>query len=280
MQCSCATLLLGTHANSQPRVRPASLTAGTTTYIGQSGASTNGSVLIVWANKGETPPDWSAFPRVVTVVQETDDLVTRTTGRLPIDFSLNNRFRPYSSIRTLAVFSVDNDMLVNMKYMDFCFESWRLVKHSIVGFAIRVAKKSIEEKWSGLYEAHCEYTHWVCRIAQFIRMGLFLWSAWFDCRLTMLGLTSIGLGPGWSAGNVPGHKLEYNLVYTNAAIFHRELLNAYTCEMPPAVREMVSTIRSCEDIAMNILSYAKWGAQPLGVTTAHRCVDNYGIAPK
>lgn len=52
-------------------------------------------VVIVWANKGETPPDWSAFgSRVATVVQESDDLVTRARGRLPIDFSLNNRFRP------------------------------------------------------------------------------------------------------------------------------------------------------------------------------------------
>jgi hypothetical protein len=79
---------------------------------------------------------------------------------------------------------------------------------------------------------------------------------------------------------VPGHKLEYNLIYTNAAVFHRELLNAYTCEMPAVVRDMVAEIRSCEDIAMNVLSYAKWGAQPLGVTTSMRCVDNYGIAPK
>jgi hypothetical protein len=53
-------------------------------------------VVIVWANKGETPPDWSSYPRVATVVQESDDLVTRQgRGRLPIDFSLNNRFRPY-----------------------------------------------------------------------------------------------------------------------------------------------------------------------------------------
>ena len=79
---------------------------------------------------------------------------------------------------------------------------------------------------------------------------------------------------------MPGHKLEYNLIYTNAAVFHRELLNAYTCEMPAVVRDMVAEIRSCEDIAMNVLSYAKWGAQPLGVTTSMRCVDNYGIAPK
>ena len=57
--------------------------------------------------------------------------------------------------------------------MDFVFDSWRLFPQHIVGFAIRVAKKSIEEKWMGLYEAH-----------------------W----------------PGWSAGNVPGHKLEYNMV--------------------------------------------------------------------
>ena len=100
--------------------------------------------------------------------------------------------------------------------MDYTFETWRLFKHHIVGFAIRAAQRSVEEKWQGLYEIH-----------------------W----------------PGWSAGNVPGHSLRYNLVFTNAAIFHRELLNDYTCAMPPAVLEMVTEIRSCEDIAMNVLSY-------------------------
>lgn len=116
----------------------------------------------MWANKNEVPPDWSAYARVITIEQERDDLVTRSVGKLPIDFSLNNRFRPYSSIRTLAVFSVDNDMLVDMNYMDFCFQSWRLVKHNLVGFAIRVAKKSIEKQWEGLYEAHCVFK-WIER---------------------------------------------------------------------------------------------------------------------
>ena len=34
-----------------------------------------------------------------------------------------------------------------------------------------------------------------------------------------------------STGRIPGYKWEYNLVYTNAAIFHRELLNDYTCAL-------------------------------------------------
>jgi hypothetical protein len=65
------------------------------------------------------------------------------------------------------------------------FDTWRLFKHHVVGFAIRTARKSLEEKWKGLYEIH--------------------WTQ-------------------WSNGNVPGYNLEYNLVFTNAAIFHRELL--------------------------------------------------------
>ena len=40
---------------------------------------------------------------------------------------LNNRFRPYSCIRTLGVFSVDNDMLIPMNYMDFVFDTWRMM---------------------------------------------------------------------------------------------------------------------------------------------------------
>ena len=174
-------------------------------------------------------------------MQETDSLVTRKEHPLPIEYGLNNRFRPYACIRTLGVFSVDNDMLIPTEYMDFTFETWRLFKRHIVGFAIRTAKKSVEPKWEGLHEVH-----------------------W----------------PGWAAGNVPGHSLEYNLVFTNAAIFHRELLNDYTCAMPKEAAQMITDLRSCEDIAMNVLSYAKWQAHPIGITTTKGCVDNYGVGPK
>jgi hypothetical protein len=50
--------------------------------------------------------------------------------------------------------------------------------------------------------------------------------------------------------------------------------------MPDEIRDMVTEIRSCEDIAMNVLSYAKWQAQPLGISTEQSCVDNYGVGPK
>ena len=43
-------------------------------------------VVLVWSNKDEAPPDWSMYPKVCTVVQETDNLVTRTEGKLPIEY--------------------------------------------------------------------------------------------------------------------------------------------------------------------------------------------------
>jgi len=69
-------------------------------------------------------------------------------------------------------------------------------------------------------------------------------------------------------------------VYTNAAIFHRELLNDYTCALPKSLRDMVTKIHSCEDIVMNVMAYAKWETNPIGIVTDKQCVDNYGVGPK
>ena len=34
----------------------------------------------------------------------------------------------------------------------------------------------------------------------------------------------------------------------------------------------------CVRFGVQVLSYAKWQAQPLGITTERKCVDNYGIS--
>ena len=51
------------------------------------------------------------------------------------------------------MFSVDNDMLIPINYMDFAFNTWRLFKHHVVGFAIRTTRKSLEEKWKGCVQS-------------------------------------------------------------------------------------------------------------------------------
>ena len=40
---------------------------------------------------------------------------------------------------------------------------------------------------------------------------------------------------------------------------------------------MVTKIHSCEDIVMNVMAYAKWGTNPIGIVTDKQCVDNYGV---
>lgn len=73
-----------------------------------------------------------------------------------------------------------------------------------------------------------------------------------------------------SIGHVPGHNRSYNLVYTNAAMFNRELLNEYTCRTPQVLLDHVCFAMcsnpyapqvhkeiSCEDIVMNVVAYHK-----------------------
>eukprot|EP00050_Salpingoeca_kvevrii_P008465 m.303077 g.303077 ORF g.303077 m.303077 type:complete len:382 (+) comp15643_c0_seq1:80-1225(+) len=199
--------------------------------------------FIVWSNKGEAPPlaEAARFKKVVIIEQESDSLHTRGgPGALPIDYSLNNRFRPYESIRTEAVFSLDNDLLVPENYLERVYDAWLLDPQRIVGFSMRLAAPSEVPKYRGKYE---------------------IW--W----------------PDYSHARIPGQSLAYNLVFTNAAMLHRDLLNEYTCRAPAALRQRVEELRSCEDIAMNLLAYRKWRKPPLAMVSRSRCINNNSGAP-
>lgn len=52
--------------------------------------------------------------------------------------SLNNRFKPLADIRTEAVFSVDDDLLVPCQTLEFAFELWTSAPDQLVGFVPRM----------------------------------------------------------------------------------------------------------------------------------------------
>ena len=52
---------------------------------------------------------------------------------------------------------------------------------------------------------------------------------------------------------IPSPGQDYSMVLTGAAFVHREFLRMYTKSLKPEVRELVSNLFNCEDIAMNYM---------------------------
>lgn len=52
--------------------------------------------------------------------------------------NLNNRFKPIKDLRTDAIFSVDDDVIVPCSTMDFAFSVWQSASDTMVGFVPRM----------------------------------------------------------------------------------------------------------------------------------------------
>lgn len=52
--------------------------------------------------------------------------------------NLNNRFKPIEDLRTDAIFSVDDDVIVPCQTLDFAFTVWQTAPRTMVGFVPRV----------------------------------------------------------------------------------------------------------------------------------------------
>ncbi|GFP98376.1 glycosyltransferase family 64 protein c4 [Phtheirospermum japonicum] len=52
--------------------------------------------------------------------------------------NLNNRFKPIADLRTDAIFSVDDDVIIPCQTLDFAFTAWQTAPHAMVGFVPRM----------------------------------------------------------------------------------------------------------------------------------------------
>ncbi|KAI3850772.1 hypothetical protein MKW98_030832 [Papaver atlanticum] len=57
----------------------------------------------------------------------------------------------------------------------------------------------------------------------------------------------------------------YSMVLSKAAFLHKKYLGLYTNQMPASIRDYVTKIRNCEDIAMSFLVANETGAPPIWV---------------
>ncbi|MCL7052085.1 hypothetical protein MKW94_019986 [Papaver nudicaule] len=70
----------------------------------------------------------------------------------------------------------------------------------------------------------------------------------------------------------------YSMVLSKAAFFHKKYLGLYTNQMPSTIRDYVSKIRNCEDIAMSFLVANETGAPPIWVKGKILEIGSTGIS--
>ena len=59
-------------------------------------------------------------------------------GFLGEEDNLNNRFKPIEGLRTDAIFSIDDDVVVPCSTLEFAFSVWQSAPDSMVGFVPRM----------------------------------------------------------------------------------------------------------------------------------------------
>ena len=154
---------------------------------------------------------------------------------------LNNRFLPHTDIETLAVLSLDDDVLIDLADVEFAFYTWQMNPRSIVGFRWTtrgyVAKTSRGRNSTVLTPMEDAY----------------IYRSQIPANLSMETIKG------------------YQLALTGAALMHVDYLKAYSAEEDKRMADIRQEIRrrhNCEDIAMNLLVAESTGNGPIIVEGA------------
>ncbi|KAF7492105.1 Exostosin-2 [Sarcoptes scabiei] len=102
----------------------------TQVIVSVSRVSSCSKILIIWNNQALEPPPiefWSKYTKIpLQVIRMRKNL-------------LNNRFLPFDSIETEAIFSIDDDItMLNHDEIEFAYQTWREFPDRIVGFPSRL----------------------------------------------------------------------------------------------------------------------------------------------
>ncbi|KAL8151427.1 hypothetical protein V2J09_021235 [Rumex salicifolius] len=139
-------------------------------YDSSDSPSTRGTdaIHVVWSETDPPPDSLKAY--LTKIVQSKSQMTHKPNLRFDLneEDNLNNRFKPIKDLRTDAIFSIDDDVIVPCDTLDFAFSVWQSAPSTMVGFVPRMLRSSKEKSGSTSYE----YRGW--------------WSVWWTGRYSMV----------------------------------------------------------------------------------------------
>lgn len=95
-------------------------------------------IHVVWSEVN--PPSHKLTDYLRKIVLKQSQTAHKPNFRFDInkEDNLNNRFRPIQDLRTDAIFSVDDDVIVPCQTLHFAFTVWQTAPDTMVGFVPRM----------------------------------------------------------------------------------------------------------------------------------------------
>ncbi|CAN6481017.1 unnamed protein product [Victoria cruziana] len=95
-------------------------------------------IHVVWSESDPPSEDLKMYLR--EIVEKKSQTAHKPNLRFDLneEDNLNNRFKPIKDLRTEAIFSVDDDVIVPCKTLDFASTVWQSASNTMVGFVPRM----------------------------------------------------------------------------------------------------------------------------------------------
>ncbi|XP_043718255.1 glycosylinositol phosphorylceramide mannosyl transferase 1-like [Telopea speciosissima] len=118
-------------------------------YASCSGAD---AIRVVWSESD--PPSKSLKAYLKHIVQSKSQTAHKPNFKFDLneEDNLNNRFKPIEDLRTDAIFSVDDDVIVPCTTLDMAFTVWQSAPSTMVGFVPRMHWIDVEKDGDAYYK--------------------------------------------------------------------------------------------------------------------------------
>lgn len=95
-------------------------------------------IHVIWSEN--EPPSTSLKDYFSKIVRAKSQRAKKLNFKFDVneEDNLNNRFKPIEDLRTDAIFSIDDDVIVPCSELDFAFTVWQTAPSTMVGFVPRM----------------------------------------------------------------------------------------------------------------------------------------------
>ncbi|XP_073125785.1 glycosylinositol phosphorylceramide mannosyl transferase 1-like [Henckelia pumila] len=125
-------------------------------------------IHVVWSESNPPSEELRAYLKNIVLTKSQTAHKPNFRFDLNEEDNLNNRFKPIEDLRTVAIFSVDDDVIVPCRTLDFAFAVWQTAPRTMVGFVPRM--HWLNEESNGV--AYYGYGGW--------------WSVWWTGTYSMV----------------------------------------------------------------------------------------------